>query len=268
VNNFYYNPLDWSKHNRIGIALSESAYLLSEGKEIVEIDRYSRIPITCIKFHHLYDMCFIGESTGRVEVYNNEVNRKVRQMNIHYDRVGVIQKADSDDTFLSGSKDTLIKLNDIRVRKADVVTLEKHKGEVCGLSLINSYVASGGNDSRVLVWDLRRNCCINEIKEHNSAVKAVAWCPWKASLLATGGGSQDKKIVLWNGYKNIVETKIDTKSQIVAIEWKESTKQLVSGHYEAGSGFCNVWDGNKVQLKLKGHRKRLLALKLNPNNHD
>jgi WD40 repeat protein len=156
--------LDWSKHNRIGIALSESAYLLCEGKEIVEIDRYSHIPITCIKFHHLDDLCFIGESTGRVEVYDNEKNRKVRQINIHYDRVGVIQRADLPETFLSGSKDKLIKLNDLRIKKADVVSFEKHKGEVCGLSSINCYVASGGNDNRVLIWDLRKNCCINEIR--------------------------------------------------------------------------------------------------------
>jgi WD40 repeat protein len=99
-------------------------------------------------------------------------------------------------------------------------------------------------------------------------VKAIAWCPWKTSLLATGGGSHDKKIILWNGNKNVVESKIDTNSQIVAVEWKESTKQLVSGHFSGKSGFCMVWDGNEAQLKLKGHRGRLLALKLNPNNHD
>jgi hypothetical protein len=74
--------------------------------------------------------------------------------------------------------------------------------------------------------------------------------------------------VLWNGNKNIVESKIDTMSQIVAIEWKESTRQLVSGHFSGKSGFSLVWNGTETQLKLKGHRGRLLALKLNPNNDD
>lgn len=35
VNNFYYNPLDWSKTNMIGIGLSETAYLLGEGKSVI-----------------------------------------------------------------------------------------------------------------------------------------------------------------------------------------------------------------------------------------
>jgi len=41
-------------------------------------------------------------------------------------------------------------------------------------------------------------------------VKALAWCPWKTSLLASGGGRQDKKIIFWNGNKNVVEHKFET----------------------------------------------------------
>jgi cell division cycle protein 20 (cofactor of APC complex) len=29
---------------------------------------------------------------------------------------------------------------------------------------------------------------------HTAAVKAIAWCPWQSSLLATGGGSSDRTI--------------------------------------------------------------------------
>lgn len=32
VKNFYFNPLDWAPNNRIGIALTDSAYILCEGK--------------------------------------------------------------------------------------------------------------------------------------------------------------------------------------------------------------------------------------------
>lgn len=46
--------------------------------------------------------------------------------------------------------------------------------------------------------------------EHRSAVKAIAWCPWKSNLLASGGGCQDRRIILWNGNKNVIEQKIET----------------------------------------------------------
>lgn len=48
---------------------------------------------------------------------------KLRQLNVHYDRVGTIQLSDLPEAFLSGSKDKQIKLNDIRIKKADVATL-------------------------------------------------------------------------------------------------------------------------------------------------
>lgn len=48
---------------------------------------------------------------------------KIRQINVHYDRVGTIQMSDLPEAYLTGSKDKLIKLNDIRIKKADVVTL-------------------------------------------------------------------------------------------------------------------------------------------------
>lgn len=48
---------------------------------------------------------------------------RIRQINVHYDRVGTIQLSNCHEAFLSGSKDKIIKLNDLRLRKADVATL-------------------------------------------------------------------------------------------------------------------------------------------------
>lgn len=57
---------------------------------------------------------------------------------------------------MTGSKDKLIKLNDLRLKKTDVATMEKHQGEICGLSTTKHYLASGGNDNKVVIWDLRK----------------------------------------------------------------------------------------------------------------
>jgi WD40 repeat protein len=42
------------------------------------------------------------------------------------------------------------------------------------------------------------NKYIGKLTEHTAAVKALAWSPHKNSLLATGGGSTDKTIKLWD----------------------------------------------------------------------
>jgi WD40 repeat protein len=36
------------------------------------------------------------------------------------------------------------------------------------------------------------------IAEHKAAVKALAWSPWKSNVLASGAGSNDKCIKIWN----------------------------------------------------------------------
>lgn len=42
------------------------------------------------------------------------------------------------------------------------------------------------------------NKALGKLSEHTAAVKALAWSPHKTSLLATGGGSTDKTIKLWD----------------------------------------------------------------------
>lgn len=82
-------------------------------------------------------------------------------------------------------------------------------------------VASGGNDGKVNVWDLRdtgKNI-INSHNLHKSAVKALSWCPWKCDLLASGGGNLDKKVILWDIKKsaNDVEKVLMGKSQVTGL---------------------------------------------------
>lgn len=103
---------------------------------------------------------------------------------------------------ISGSKDKQIIISDLRLKDSLVKSLSSHKGEICCLKPkpMNDFVfASGSNDNGVFVWDLRSIHSNPEyrLKGHKGAVKAISWCPWKSSLLATGGGSTDKTIKFW-----------------------------------------------------------------------
>ena len=75
-----------------------------------------------------------------------------------------------------------------------------HQQEVCGLawSPDGRTLASGGNDNVLNLWSAVAGGCHSEatpqfaLSEHCAAVKAVAWCPWQSSILATGGGTADR----------------------------------------------------------------------------
>ena len=81
---------------------------------------------------------------------------------------------------------------------------EGHKQEICGLkwSFDDKYLASGGNDNRVMVWS-GQSTSMDQTEpvyklSHQAAVKALAWSPHKSGLLASGGGSADRCIKFWD----------------------------------------------------------------------
>jgi len=61
----------------------------------------------------------------------------------------------------------------------------------------DQYLASGGNDNKVVVWSAGGQI-LNKFSDHRAAVKALAWSPHQHGLLATGGGTADRMIRLRN----------------------------------------------------------------------
>jgi cell division cycle 20-like protein 1, cofactor of APC complex len=59
-------------------------------------------------------------------------------------------------------------------------------------------LASGGNDNKLIVWDLKKGGKMHTFHKHLAAVKALAWSPHQHNLLASGGGTADRCIRLWN----------------------------------------------------------------------
>ena len=45
-------------------------------------------------------------------------------------------------------------------------------------------------------------------------IQALAWCPWQTNVLASGGGTADRHIRLWNCNNGARLNAIDTKSQV------------------------------------------------------
>ena len=49
---------------------------------------------------------------------------------------------------------------------------------------------------KVCVWSddvsMNRDTPMAELNEHQASVKALAWCPWKSQVLASGGGMSFK----------------------------------------------------------------------------
>jgi len=98
----------------------------------------------------------------------------------------------------------------------------------------------------VYVWDRRAARTLTELgagdqghrMRHCSSVKALAWCPWKPELLATGGCQPDGKINIWNATSSApcpepMDT-ISLNTSVLSLHWSPHCKELLSTH---GSSF-------------------------------
>ncbi|PIO27354.1 hypothetical protein AB205_0016920 [Aquarana catesbeiana] len=154
-----------------------------------------------------------------------------------------------------------------------VATLSGHSQEVCGLkwSPDGRYLASGANDNLVNIWpcvqgDSGEFTPVQTFTQHQGAVKAVAWCPWQSNVLATGGGTSDRHIRIWNVCSGTCLNSVDTHSQVCSILWSTMYKELISGHGFAQNQLV-IWKYPTMTRvsELKGHSARVLSLAMSPD---
>lgn len=57
-------------------------------------------------------------------------------------------------------------------------------------------------------------CCLLHVLELTLFSQALAWCPWQSNVLATGGGTSDRHIRMWNVCSGTCLSTVDTHSQV------------------------------------------------------
>ncbi|XP_054707821.1 cell division cycle protein 20 homolog [Uloborus diversus] len=275
LDDYYLNLIDWSSLNILAVALCGTVFLWNASSG--EIQQLLDMPsqdeyVSSVSWLPEGNILAIGTSSAEVQLWDVSAEKKIRTMKSHTSRVPSL----SWNTYIlsSGSRIGTIHHHDVRVAEHHVGTLENHSQEVCGLrwSLDGRYLASGGNDNLVNVWQSEiglgqtEAAPLHTFNEHQAAVKALAWCPWQPNILASGGGTADRHIRFWNCNLGSCLNSIDAKSQVCSILWSKEYKEIISGH-----GFANneliIWKYPSMTkvCELIGHKSRVLNLAMSPD---
>lgn len=273
TNDYYLNLLDWSKSNIVTVALGQSVYLWNAGTGNIDVlfENEGNVQTTSLAWIEEGLTLAVGTSDGHVQLWDCQKMRRMRNMQAHSARVGAL--AWKGCIVSSGSRDGSIIHNDVRIRDHAIQTLNGHTQEVCGLkwSPDAKYLASGGNDNLVNIWAAEPNLKTGDnplfvFNEHQAAVRALAWCPWQPSTLATGGGTADRCIKFWNVNSGTCLNTIDTKSQVCSLLFSSHYKELISAHGYANNQLT-IWKYPSMtkQIDLTGHTQRVLQLAMSPD---
>jgi cell division cycle 20, cofactor of APC complex len=220
MDDYYLNLLDWSPTNVLAVALGQTVYLWNAAsggiEQLCETEREDD-HVTSVSWSPDGTHLAVGTNHAEVQLWDAAGLRQVRCMRGHRARVGAL--AWNGHLVSSGSRDSTVVHNDVRAAQHAVGRLEgAHTQEVCGLrwSPGGVQLASGGNDNMLNIWDAGGGTPAprHRLAHHQAAVKALAWSPHQSGLLASGGGTADRRICFWNAATGALLQEVDTSSQV------------------------------------------------------
>ncbi|KAH7309426.1 WD40-repeat-containing domain protein [Stachybotrys elegans] len=267
ADDFYLNLVDWGSANVLGVGLGSSVYLWNA--QTSKVDKLCTLEddtVTSVSWIQKGTHLAIGTGKGLVQIWDAEKSRRLRNMTGHTGRVGSL--AWNTHILTSGSRDRTIYHRDVRAPDQWLRKLVGHKQEVCGLkwNCEDGQLASGGNDNKLMVWDKLSETPLWKFSDHTAAVKAISWSPHQRGLLASGGGTADRRIIFHDTVKGTVINEIDTGSQVCNIAWSKNSNEIVSTHGYSQNQIV-VWKYPSMTqvASLTGHTYRVLYLAMSPD---
>ncbi len=229
------------------------------------------------------NVVFFGTSGSAIGIVNLETGAVVAQRILTgVGRIATLALHPTEDIIAVGTKSGTVVLLHLNFQTesifADVIAAELcgHIQEVCGLKWNSNgeYLASGSNDNCVFLWqpDLSTDIPyidspVMALRGHRAAVKAISWHPTMPNLIATGAGSNDGHIRIFDAYSGDCICQTSTTSQICGVEWCSADQLAVAYGFSANG--VSLWKWSQIRRTLTesavimSHARRMLFLGIN-----
>jgi WD40 repeat protein len=222
----------------------------------------------------LYDVDFsniaphiigVASSDGNAYIWNHETGEKCLTLADHSDEVNGVTFHPTQQVCCTSSDDGTTKVWDFQdgslLRTLDAKTRQVYSATFLGFER-EHYVAATCFDSKVRIWDMRSQSCVETLETHCDDVIGADYCP-RMQTLATG--SDDGSIVVWDARRwQEPMCKLDTRmipglasNEVKRVRWSVDGLKIAAG---CSSQQVLVYDfsrGGSAQLfaQLPGHQE-------------
>lgn len=187
--------LDWGANNSIAIGMGHSLYSWNgdsgQAAKVVDLDSAARIK--CVQWLHKCSCIALSVQDGTTAIYDCRSSDFLRTVRLPVGlEVTAVSVKGPVLAVASDSAHGTTCAYDLRAKDALIATYEGHCGGVASLHYCAAepfYLATGGVDGSVRVWDARRAAAPRYAFDavHQGRVNAIRWDPQKRSRLFTGG---------------------------------------------------------------------------------
>ncbi|EIM20590.1 WD40 repeat-like protein [Wallemia mellicola CBS 633.66] len=257
----YCNLMSWSCEDVLAVALQSHIYTWRSSHVSMLCDvqeTSSALRVASLAWDPTGKILAVGLDDGTTQLWDVQQRQCIGQVCKQSAKVGVINW--SSGVLACGSRDGSIFVKDTRMANTNL-RLRLHKGEITSLtySAATEALASGGNDNKLYLWDIRsRGRLLKSYTDHEGAVTALSFNPHHRGVLASGGGTYDRRIVfrdtIHQGRKTLGD--YDTGSQVCNLYFSTNTQELLSTH-----GFSQYSRGNLVCLWQYPSMKQIASIR-------
>ncbi|EPY52693.1 Cdc20/Fizzy family WD repeat protein [Schizosaccharomyces cryophilus OY26] len=232
---FYTTLLAWSPRGDLAIGLAENVCLWTEGLGPVGVLETSMYDVSSLAYSYDGTILAAGRIDGTIQFFGRgEVRPRISIY--HPGDIGCMAWKPVLDTncIIIGKGNGEVVIYDIlwsdstiKATKVGTITTA-HEEQVCGLAWNHdgTQFATGGNDNRVCLFNSSEWQKPLFVWQHDAAVKAISFCPWQKSLLATGAGSHDKHVRFYNCNSGKKISELYCGAQITSIHWSPKYKEF------------------------------------------
>lgn len=279
---FYPHPIDWSSNDIISLCHMDQIHFFSVKTSLTPLFTIANQHNNSmsLKFSQDGSKIYVGFANGKIRLFDLATTKMIDEL-IFFKISDLCESVTCIDinnnvtmaTFSNGK----IGIFDERVPYlSPISSIDGHTDAAITVSInkINTNIfATSGNEDVVKIWDFR-NFDITEkcqnisiYKEHNAAIRGLAWSPKDEDIIVTGGGITDRQVKKWNITSGETIKTINVGSQICNIFWNKDYKEFL---ITCGLSSNNISIWNDATLKkvgeINGHHDRILYAAMSPNN--
>lgn len=271
IDDFYSNILTFLPANspHAIIACMNLLYLIDSSTfEMILLDDTYLTPIKTVTSLPAYGNCVLTSSANYLGFYDINSKQYISRQDIgdykhHYTY--------ANDSCIFLATDTMFRVTDFRQSKT-IAKLE-FESSITGLNGHNNWLCTSTYDGGVFLWDIRQlSEPVASFDGHTNTLKAISFSPFNSDLFVTGGGTDDRQLILWSISQQKAVTTLLTDQQFCTIHWVEPDLLFTNGRLET-NGISNLFQlgkhENKPAIKERWQRlyeNRVTYSAQSPNN--